>query len=138
MGKLEAQSSGKLPSQTEINPRENVSVISLRSGKEIKTPKPPGFEKKDNLEKKEQSPEVLSQPKSNSFTNCIPLPFPCRRNKSKKEELERELLETFRKVEVNIPLLDAIKQVPRYAKLDRKSTRLNSSHSGESRMPSSA
>ena len=26
------------------------------------------------------------------------------------------MLETFRKVEVNIPLLDAIKQVPRYAK----------------------
>ena len=33
-----------------------------------------------------------------------------------KEEVERELFETFRKVEINIPLLDAIKQVPRYAK----------------------
>jgi len=32
------------------------------------------------------------------------------------EEVEREILETFRKVEVNIPLLDAIKQIPRYAK----------------------
>ncbi|KAL0444020.1 UNVERIFIED_CONTAM: hypothetical protein Slati_2124700 [Sesamum latifolium] len=36
--------------------------------------------------------------------------------KSKKEEEEKEILETLRKVEVNIPLLDAIKQVPRYAK----------------------
>ena len=32
------------------------------------------------------------------------------------EEEEKEILETFRKVEVNIPLLDAIKQIPRYAK----------------------
>ena len=30
--------------------------------------------------------------------------------------LFRSVLETFRKVQVNIPLLDAIKQVPRYAK----------------------
>ncbi|KAM1901163.1 hypothetical protein EV1_029825 [Malus domestica] len=33
-----------------------------------------------------------------------------------KEEAEKDILETFRKVQVNIPLLDAIKQVPRYAK----------------------
>ena len=32
------------------------------------------------------------------------------------EETEKEILETFRKVEVNIPLLDAIKKIPRYAK----------------------
>ncbi|KAL0402416.1 UNVERIFIED_CONTAM: hypothetical protein Slati_4271500 [Sesamum latifolium] len=43
-------------------------------------------------------------------------PFPERFAKSKKEEEEKEILETLRKVEVNIPLLDAIKQVPRYAK----------------------
>ncbi|XP_031253049.1 uncharacterized protein LOC116110979 [Pistacia vera] len=36
--------------------------------------------------------------------------------KSKKEEKDKEILEMFRKVEMNIPLLDAIKQVPRYAK----------------------
>ncbi|XP_040369481.1 uncharacterized protein LOC112184819 [Rosa chinensis] len=48
------------------------------------------------------------------ITSC--LPFPRRFAKSKKEELEKEILETFRKVQVNIPLLDAIKQVPKYAK----------------------
>ncbi|CAN6586189.1 unnamed protein product [Malus baccata var. baccata] len=32
---------------------------------------------------------------------------------TKKEEAEKDILETFRKVQVNIPLLDAIKQVPR-------------------------
>ena len=46
-----------------------------------------------------------------------PLPFPPRAISNKKmEEEEKEILETFRKVEVNIPLLDAIKQIPRYAK----------------------
>ncbi|CAN6704221.1 unnamed protein product [Malus baccata var. baccata] len=35
---------------------------------------------------------------------------------SKKEEAEKDILETFRKVQVNIPLLDAIKQVSMYAK----------------------
>ncbi|KAL0456660.1 UNVERIFIED_CONTAM: hypothetical protein Slati_1005200 [Sesamum latifolium] len=43
-------------------------------------------------------------------------PFPERFTKSKKEEEEKEILETLRNVEVSIPLLNAIKQVPRYAK----------------------
>jgi hypothetical protein len=34
VGKLEAQMNGKLPSQP-LNPKENVSVITLRSGKEL-------------------------------------------------------------------------------------------------------
>ncbi|KAM1764038.1 hypothetical protein ACFX11_003321 [Malus domestica] len=35
---------------------------------------------------------------------------------SKKEESDKDILETFRKVQVNIPFLDAIKQVPKYVK----------------------
>lgn len=34
---LESQSSGKLPSQTVVNPRENACAIILRSGKEVET-----------------------------------------------------------------------------------------------------
>ncbi|CAN6716173.1 unnamed protein product [Malus baccata var. baccata] len=51
-------------------------------------------------------------------SNVVPpnVPFPRRFMQSKKEEAEKDILETFRKVQVNIPLLDAIKQVPRYAK----------------------
>nr|XP_027122312.1 uncharacterized protein LOC113739281 [Coffea arabica] len=36
--------------------------------------------------------------------------------KTKKVEKEKELLDVFRKVEINIPLLDAIKQIPKYVK----------------------
>ena len=35
ISQLEAQSLGKLPSQTIVNPRENASAIVLRSGKEV-------------------------------------------------------------------------------------------------------
>ena len=52
--------------------------------------------------------------------NCaVPLPFPHRAVQSRRGddvEKDKELLETFQKVEVNIPLLDAIKQIPKYAK----------------------
>ncbi|KAM1782548.1 hypothetical protein ACFX11_041007 [Malus domestica] len=51
-------------------------------------------------------------------SNVVPpnVPFPHRFMQSNKEEAEKDILETFRKVQVNIPLLDAIKQVPRYDK----------------------
>ncbi|CAN6552449.1 unnamed protein product [Malus baccata var. baccata] len=41
---------------------------------------------------------------------------PGRFMKSKKEQTNKEILDTFRKVQVNLPFLDAIKQVPKYAK----------------------
>ncbi|KAK8302778.1 hypothetical protein V6Z12_D04G108700 [Gossypium hirsutum] len=46
----------------------------------------------------------------------VPPPYPRRLTQVKKELEEKEIRETFQKVEINIPLLDAIKQVPRYVK----------------------
>ena len=37
-------------------------------------------------------------------------------SRSKKEDKETEILEVFKKVELNISLIDAIKQIPKYAK----------------------
>jgi hypothetical protein len=51
----------------------------------------------------------------NSSFKIIP-PFPVSSSRSKKEDKEKEILEVFKKVELNIPLLDAIKQIPKYAK----------------------
>ena len=42
--------------------------------------------------------------------------FPQRLAKGKKGKSTGEILEIFKQVSVNIPLLDAIKQVPSYAK----------------------
>ncbi|KAL0445393.1 UNVERIFIED_CONTAM: hypothetical protein Slati_2262000 [Sesamum latifolium] len=49
---------------------------------------------------------------------CLCLNLPSRRDLPcpKNEEEEKEILETLRKVEVNVPLLNAIKHVPRFAK----------------------
>ena len=44
------------------------------------------------------------------------MPFLSRFVQTKKAESDKEILDTFRKVQVNIPLLEAIKQVPKYAK----------------------
>ncbi|KAL6214547.1 hypothetical protein ACLB2K_013979 [Fragaria x ananassa] len=50
----------------------------------------------------------------------VPLPYPqFQRNealKQKNEKVKKEFLDLFRKVEINIPLLDAIKTIPSYAK----------------------
>ena len=51
------------------------------------------------------------------LSNYKPVPpFPQALAESRKDEKNKDLYETFRRCEVNIPLLDAFKQVPRYAK----------------------
>ena len=126
VGRLGAQGSGKLPSQTVINPKENASAIYLRSGKLLdeahKKPIKTSEEKDLSLENDDATtPKEDNPPRKINSNSSIPiyvssLPFPSRFATMKKEEYEKEVLETFRKVQVNIPLLDAIKQVPRYAK----------------------
>ena len=86
----------------------------------------PGIEEKSDsveksdaveVEKEDEGPSKKS--KSQEFETSIPLPFPNRMTQSKKlaeAELDKEIMETFRKVEINIPLLEAVKQVPKYAK----------------------
>ncbi|KAJ9162800.1 hypothetical protein P3X46_022544 [Hevea brasiliensis] len=102
-----------------MNQRENASAILLWSGKEVDNQTPHESIKKKKQGEKESEVleiEVNTKPKLNKVNNSVLPPFPCRLAKTKKEEQEKEILETFRKVEVNIPLLDAIKQVPKYAK----------------------
>ncbi|KAJ9543915.1 hypothetical protein OSB04_023622 [Centaurea solstitialis] len=64
----------------------------------------------------EKVDEKASEDKGKSPKVVIRPPFPKRFEQSKKEKEDKEIMDIFRKVEVNIPLLDAIKQVPRYAK----------------------
>ncbi|XP_027082155.1 uncharacterized protein [Coffea arabica] len=100
--------------------------MTLRSGKEVQGPKPvipkDKDEKRIKKELEEESKDsknskILPDPLIPAKTN--PSPFPSRLEKSKKQNNEKEVLKIFRKVEINIPLLDVIKQVPRYAKFLR-------------------
>ncbi|KAH1266516.1 hypothetical protein GmHk_01G002002 [Glycine max] len=122
------------------NPR-NVSAITLRSDKQFEMPLPvaaPAPEPIKLHSTPEKEDEIVAQKRklpdheganknfhaggpSSSSSDLqhppIPLPFPPRAILNKRmEEVEKEILETFKRVEVNIPLLDAIKQIPRYVK----------------------
>ncbi|KAG8503072.1 hypothetical protein CXB51_000805 [Gossypium anomalum] len=123
VGRLESQ--GRLRSQTEINLRENVSAITLRSGTVISpvpTQEPEKIEKdKENTSLKSQeekssptSGKVIPSPSSSTY-ETLP-PFPGRLARRDKKEEEKEILDIFKKVEINIPLFDVIQKMPKYAK----------------------
>ncbi|KAK4399223.1 hypothetical protein Sango_1397800 [Sesamum angolense] len=121
ISKLESQ--GKMPSQTVINPKQNASAIVLRSGKELQENRDENSTKRGHAQQRKSEKEVEIQQDQDDETKednpkvlVTRPPFPERFAKSKKDEEAKEILETFRKVEVNIPLLDAIKQIPRYAR----------------------
>jgi TolA-binding protein len=131
VGKLEAQINEKLSSQA-LNPKENVSVITLRSGKELeeKRSKQIEMEEEEKIETKlsikkkhpppsqiettTNTPKVCPHSMNSSF-KTIP-PFPVSSSRSKNEDKEKEILEVFKKMELNILLINAIKQIPKYAK----------------------
>ncbi|RDX62990.1 hypothetical protein CR513_58624, partial [Mucuna pruriens] len=110
MSHLQSAGPSNLPSQTIPNPRGNASVVTLKSGKEIPQPTMQHLPRSDATDP-EPNADLQSRPKT-----TIPLPFPTRTILPRKLESDEELLKMFRKVEINIPLLDAIKQVPQYAK----------------------
>ena len=89
-------------------------IITLRSGKELKQPvtKPTEEGQEVNEAKLE---EVVT--KETTVKNSTPLPFPQALKAKKKAINQAEILEVLRQVKFNIPLLDMIKQVPKYAKL---------------------
>ncbi|CAN6580912.1 unnamed protein product [Malus baccata var. baccata] len=117
-----------------VNPKggfESAKAITLRSGKEVRNKE----DEKIQLEEEEHTyptarvASPMPQPPKTSHsstsgknvpnvvisnTNLPNVPFPRRFAQSKKEESEKDILDTFRKVQVNIPLLDVIKQVPRF------------------------
>jgi hypothetical protein len=122
ISQLQAKGSGNLPAQTVSNP--NVSAITLRSGR-VSEPAPEKKKKKTNASSSTPEPEHVIEPSVTIDTETEkekvyvpPIPFPQRVQKNKKKTVEedKEILDTFRKVAVSIPLLDAIKQIPKYAK----------------------
>ncbi|XP_051127368.1 uncharacterized protein LOC127248864 [Andrographis paniculata] len=82
------------------NPK-NTSAITLRSGKELEGPHP--ISKEQNEDQIEMEIE-----KKLNFTKRL--------KKPQKANKQKEMMEIFKKVELNIPLLEAINQIPKYAK----------------------
>ncbi|OMO58789.1 Retrotransposon gag protein [Corchorus capsularis] len=140
MNELKSQSQNRIPSQPKTLPKENVNAITLRSGKELEEPYSTkqtfegetsnakedlqALEKQIKLEKdepiivedikdddKDQDPIV--KPKLDSQVQA---PFPTRLKNSNKEDEDQDIFDIFRKVEINISILDAIQQRPNCAR----------------------
>ena len=56
------------------------------------------------------------EPEKDKASHVSPAPYPHRLRVPKKVNNHSEIYELFKQVKVNIPLLDAIKKIPSYAK----------------------
>ena len=138
------QEKGKLPSQPIQNPQGQNSVgvsgpsegtfehckavITLRSGKvvdkTIQTKEPTQdsqseLVREDEVSDKPNVPntnDIDGEPEKDKATHVPPAPYPHRLRAPKKVNNHSEIYELFKQVKLNIPLLDAIKQIPSYAK----------------------
>ncbi|XP_057452598.1 uncharacterized protein LOC130744425 [Lotus japonicus] len=135
VNQLQAQGSGKLPAQPQINPNSantsNVSAITLRFGKTTNFPAGNDVVVEDDSDEDDSTTPDVTIHRVDSTSDAlpdpnpearfaVPPPFPQRAVKQKKmnmlEKEKNEIIEIFRKVEINIPLLEVIKQIPKYAK----------------------
>ena len=132
---------GKFLSQLVVNPKDTgcsssyeaqVNAIhSLRSGRQvdnqvrtppsqtldqiqIPSPSPSDESIQQSLPSDDQEPEPEPEPAFDRFRPVAP--FPDRLRPRKHSPQEEKILETFKQVKVNIPLLDVIEQIPSYAK----------------------
>ncbi|XP_055959726.1 uncharacterized protein LOC130014813 [Mercurialis annua] len=125
---------GGLPSTTENNPREHLKAVELRSGRNLE--KANG--KKHVVE--EDEPQVVIDVASSSqeLPNAseevainieeayvrppppppfVPkVPFPSRLRKAPDNQKFHKFLEVFKKLQINLSLADALREMPQYAK----------------------
>ncbi|XP_051146370.1 uncharacterized protein LOC127261967 [Andrographis paniculata] len=102
----------------------------LRSGNELEGPKIEASKDKDE-EEIEREIEKAAHEEPNKVTSetptypkTSPTPFPCSLEKPRKSDKNKEMVEMFRKLGLSIPLLDVIKQVPKYAEFLRNFARI--------------
>ncbi|XP_059663428.1 uncharacterized protein LOC132309092 [Cornus florida] len=125
---LNRREDGKLPSQPVANPRVQ-SITTLRSGKRVENKVEEEEAKKDEnwknrLEEKnernEKAQEIPPTTEPSPEQRHVVVPFPQRlqeTSKAAKQASElQDIMEMFKQVKINLPLLDAIQQIPTYAK----------------------
>ena len=106
-----------------------LAISSLRSGKDLRDPyedlplhkssmdeETPIVVVEQDSSSEDEEERVRAEP--NSDTYKLPLPYPqvLSKPKAKVSESDDHLLEAFQKVTITIPLVDAIKHIPSYAK----------------------
>ncbi|KAH9744682.1 hypothetical protein KPL70_003808 [Citrus sinensis] len=120
---LSSRQQGSLPSNTEMNPREQVNATVRRSGKQLDEPRKEA--KKVDEEQVEDTTKVskatsseIAQPKpATPIKAYVPrIPFPQRLRKNYIDKQFLKFLDAFKKLHINIPFADALEQMPLYAK----------------------
>ncbi|XP_015949429.1 uncharacterized protein LOC107474317 [Arachis duranensis] len=108
------QSGTKLDKNVAIPAKASEKTNNDEVGEEVEMTK--GEDEK--VDKSEEEPPKVKEPKRKTLLEePSPIPFPTLAKKAKKQEdLDSTLVEVFKKVEVTVPLFQAIQQVPKYAK----------------------
>ncbi|XP_070010883.1 uncharacterized protein [Nicotiana sylvestris] len=128
---MSEQIQGDLPRNTEKNPKKHLKTISLRSGKSLddsyakREGKPQEVEKVNEGENKieskfpkEQNNKGKNVQENEFITNphSVPLPFPQKMKREKFDKQFSKFLDILKQLYINIPLSDALAQLPSYAK----------------------
>ncbi|CAL9018499.1 unnamed protein product [Prunus brigantina] len=120
---LSGRNQGVLPSQPEINPKnqEQVMAITIREKKQVNIVvdlEKEKLEKEKEAEKSQEEENYAVMPiPSPQLKPYVPqIPFPQRLRKHKIDEQSSNFLETFKKVQINIPFAAALEQMPSYEK----------------------
>ncbi|CAL8993306.1 unnamed protein product [Prunus brigantina] len=107
---LSNRASGTFPSQTEVGDANE----EQEDGENVEILQPPHGQPTGSTKQPLNAPGKSTGPKVSSNANQVPIstnsfrpiaPFPSRLSKSKKDQGFDEIMETFKKVQINIPLL---------------------------------
>ncbi|XP_039133248.1 uncharacterized protein LOC120270298 [Dioscorea cayenensis subsp. rotundata] len=122
---------GSLPSNTENNPREHLKAVTLTSGKLVEAqaeegsstiengvaiqedPKPSESEVEGRKEKQDEETLQLPTPRVPEYKLVIP--YPARLKQDKEEAQFKKFLNVFKQLHINIPLVEALTQMPKLA-----------------------
>ncbi|XP_038888341.1 uncharacterized protein LOC120078183 [Benincasa hispida] len=130
---LKSRQPGVLPSNTETpgnnNGKKQCHAVTLRCGKALEERKmnprnsSPSKERiTRSMDQEERTPETTSHSElstSNAGKLEVPLnaPFPRRLMKKNDEQQFKRFLELLRQLHINIPLIESLKQMPKYVKI---------------------
>ncbi|KAI3773692.1 hypothetical protein L1987_48222 [Smallanthus sonchifolius] len=119
---LSERQQGSLPSNTVANPNAHVKAITLRSGKTTEEGTATVLEQ-DVVEKESTigireitTPAVEKRNKEPVRAYIPPLPYPGRLRKEKLEKEYGKILGIFKQLHVNLFFIEALVQMPNYAK----------------------
>ncbi|XP_070050238.1 uncharacterized protein [Nicotiana tomentosiformis] len=120
---------GALPSDTEANPKVFINAMSLRNGRQLEevqskkrkhvtfNERPATIESESEKSKESEKPAeeaVAKQPPP--LVARPPPPFSQRLQKVKDNAAYKKFLDILKQVQINIPLVDILQEVPKYAK----------------------